>query len=96
MDGITDGKGCYPGQEVIERTLALGRPSTQMLHGSDEVARDADIFAGERKVGRVIACSFANGQYNGLALIKSANSDALTWTTNNGITLQASEISGQL
>ena len=25
--GISEGKGCYPGQEVIERTLALGKPA---------------------------------------------------------------------
>lgn len=25
--GVTEGKGCYPGQEVIERTIALGRPA---------------------------------------------------------------------
>ncbi len=25
--GVTEGKGCYPGQEVIERTLAIGKPS---------------------------------------------------------------------
>jgi folate-binding protein YgfZ len=28
---ITEGKGCYPGQEVIERTLALGRASRQLV-----------------------------------------------------------------
>ena len=26
-DGISEGKGCYPGQEVIERTIAIGRPA---------------------------------------------------------------------
>ncbi|MGK0361428.1 MAG: folate-binding protein YgfZ [Bradymonadia bacterium] len=29
--GITEGKGCYPGQEVIERTLALGRPARRLV-----------------------------------------------------------------
>ena len=28
---VTEGKGCYPGQEVIERTLALGRASRQLM-----------------------------------------------------------------
>ena len=27
MKGVSEGKGCYPGQEVIERTLALGHPA---------------------------------------------------------------------
>lgn len=31
MQGITEGKGCYPGQEVIERTLALGRPARTLV-----------------------------------------------------------------
>ncbi len=29
--GITEGKGCYPGQEVIERTLALGKPAKRTI-----------------------------------------------------------------
>lgn len=29
--GISEGKGCYPGQEVIERTLALGKPAKRTL-----------------------------------------------------------------
>ena len=31
MAGVTEGKGCYPGQEVIERTLALGRPARRLV-----------------------------------------------------------------
>ena len=31
LAGITEGKGCYPGQEVIERTLALGRPARTLI-----------------------------------------------------------------
>jgi folate-binding protein YgfZ len=29
--GISEGKGCYPGQEVIERTLALGKPPRRFI-----------------------------------------------------------------
>ena len=32
LKGITEGKGCYPGQEVIERTLALGKPAKVTIH----------------------------------------------------------------
>lgn len=31
LDGISEGKGCYPGQEVIERTIALGKPAQTTL-----------------------------------------------------------------
>ncbi|MFZ9594690.1 MAG: YgfZ/GcvT domain-containing protein [Bdellovibrionia bacterium] len=30
-DAISDQKGCYPGQEVIERTLALGSPARNLV-----------------------------------------------------------------
>jgi folate-binding protein YgfZ len=30
-DGIHEQKGCYPGQEVIERMIALGKPAKQIL-----------------------------------------------------------------
>lgn len=29
---VSEGKGCYPGQEVIERTLALGKPARTLVH----------------------------------------------------------------
>ena len=31
IQGISEGKGCYPGQEVIEKTLALGKPAKRTL-----------------------------------------------------------------
>lgn len=30
-NGITEGKGCYPGQEVIERIIALGKPAKEVI-----------------------------------------------------------------
>ncbi|MEE2644469.1 MAG: hypothetical protein VYD19_06005, partial [Myxococcota bacterium] len=32
IDGISEGKGCYPGQEVIERSIALGRAAREPVH----------------------------------------------------------------
>ena len=32
--GVSEGKGCYPGQEVIERTIALGKPSQFTISAS--------------------------------------------------------------
>lgn len=40
--GISEGKGCYPGQEVIERTLALGKPAKRTLPVKI-YASDADL-----------------------------------------------------
>ena len=32
LAGISEGKGCYPGQEVIERSIALGRAARRPAH----------------------------------------------------------------
>ncbi len=37
-DGIHEQKGCYPGQEVIERMIALGKPAKQILRFSLEIS----------------------------------------------------------
>jgi folate-binding protein YgfZ len=39
-DGIHELKGCYPGQEVIERMIALGKPAKQVLRFYVEKSQD--------------------------------------------------------
>lgn len=67
--GITEGKGCYPGQEVIERTLALGRPARRLVR----VTADAPLSMGPlldadgaKPAGAITSVAGAQG----LALIK--------------------------
>lgn len=31
LKGVSEGKGCYPGQEVIERTIAIGKPARKTI-----------------------------------------------------------------
>lgn len=53
--GVTEQKGCYPGQEVIERTLAIGRPPRKLvrLTVADGVTPGAEVLAGGAKAGVV-------------------------------------------
>ena len=50
-------KGCYPGQEIVARTHFLGQAKRGLvlLEGDAEPVAAADVLAGEREAGRVIA-----------------------------------------
>jgi len=71
--GISEGKGCYPGQEVIERTLALGRPARQLvavrLGGAVPVG--AELTAEGEPAGRLTSIAQQlDGTWLGLALVR--------------------------
>jgi len=67
LQGVSEGKGCYPGQEVIERTLALGKPARITLPisitgVSDELAclraafhqgDEIQVYVQDRHVGKL-------------------------------------------
>ena len=55
LKGISEGKGCYPGQEVIERTLALGKPARvtkgiQLIGSLERLIELIQAFDAEIKV----------------------------------------------
>lgn len=75
LDGVTEGKGCYPGQEVIERTLALGRPSRRVVR----VTLSAPLAPGpllqdEKPAGELTSVAGLHG----LALIKYTRAGPFT------------------
>lgn len=73
LHGITEGKGCYPGQEVVERTLAKGVPPRAMLRLQSEAAvatGDAVHAAGEAIGYITTAASLPDGRHLALALVK--------------------------
>jgi folate-binding protein YgfZ len=43
--GIDDGKGCYPGQEVIERSIALGRAARKLIHLKSTILTSNDSIS---------------------------------------------------
>ena len=84
--GISEGKGCYPGQEVIERSIALGRaarrpahlrlPDFPEEHPMPEVG--AKILGGDemKAVGVVSSAARVEGELHLLASLKrNAKSD---------------------
>ena len=72
LEGITEGKGCYPGQEVIERTLAIGSPPRVLVavEANGPLERGAPITAGGVEVGRLTSTATIGVNTYGLALIK--------------------------
>lgn len=77
--GLTDGKGCYPGQEVIERTLALGRPA-QILRGlwlAGPAEPGAAVLDGASAIGHLTSvAALPDGRHAALALLKRRHADA--------------------
>ncbi len=88
VDGLTDAKGCYPGQEVIERTISLGKPPRKLVPIALEGAADAgaSLMDGERSVGTLTSVAQLPGsQWVALALIKRRSADADAWTCGDGL-----------
>jgi tRNA-modifying protein YgfZ len=81
-DGLTDGKGCYPGQEVIERTLALGRPALTLVSvlSTETIEVGSKLMNEDRDVGTITSgVALPNEGWIGLALIKTRFSKAAAW-----------------
>jgi folate-binding protein YgfZ len=70
--GIADAKGCYPGQEVIERTLSLGKPPRALVRLSLEAdaPAGAQIVADEKPVGLVTSVGTGGGRVAAMGLVK--------------------------
>lgn len=76
--GITEGKGCYPGQEVIERTLALGSPPRALLRVQGEAALTpgAEVHVAGASIGHLTSTTtLPDGRHLGLALVKRRFAD---------------------
>ena len=74
MGGIVQQKGCYPGQEVIERTIALGRPAKKLVSVSMKQFRNSHQIkdSDHRDVGQIttLVSSFSGDGAEGLAVVK--------------------------
>lgn len=75
-DGISSNKGCYPGQEVIERIVSVGSPAKRLalIQGKGPGPRPGDkllnIASEPTEVGEVTSCAEINGGFHALALIR--------------------------
>ena len=72
--GIVEQKGCYPGQEVIERTIAIGRPARRLVRveGTSIVPEQKIMDASNQAIGFLTSTIQATASSRiGLAVIKS-------------------------
>lgn len=76
IDSISQQKGCYPGQEVIERILALGSPPKRLVRidGTGEVPQLGDLVLNQAQspieLGEVTSATGDTKHFSVLALIK--------------------------
>ena len=87
LSGIVQQKGCYPGQEVIERTLAIGRPAKKLvLIAGDELHSAGEIFNDSKQnVGIITSIvRFDETSMCGLAIVKGRLDVSQTFHTDLG------------
>ena len=75
-DGIADNKGCYPGQEIIEKIVALGSPSRRLARIDGEGTPPAlgekimNVAEVPAEVGTVSSVAQSGGKFSALSVIR--------------------------
>ena len=85
--GIVEQKGCYPGQEVIERTLAIGRPARKLaLIVGERLHTGHNVFdTSDKKVGIITSVmNYDETSMCGLAIVKGKVDAAQAFYTPEG------------
>ena len=71
-DAISFTKGCYIGQEVVERIRSRGHVNRQLvgllLEGKQDIPEHAPVFAGGQQVGTVTSSTYSFGLRRSIAL----------------------------
>jgi aminomethyltransferase len=73
---IADNKGCYPGQEVIEKIISLGAPARRiaLIEGQGPAPRPGDaifnVAEPATEVGQVTSVSAVDGRYSAIGMIR--------------------------
>ena len=76
---IADNKGCYPGQEVIEKIVALGSPARRLvlIEGSDPAPSPGDRIQGSAEstseVGQVTSVAQEAGRFQALGVLRKTH-----------------------
>ena len=75
-DSIADQKGCYPGQEVIEKIIALGSPPRRLarIDGEGKPPRPGELILNFAEpaieIGQVTTSVSCEGKFSALGLLK--------------------------
>lgn len=96
---IEDGKGCYPGQEVIEKIISIGSPAKRLvrLESETKIQVGAKILLedGKSEVGKASSVAFDEGRWIALALLrKNALEVGKKLSVENGSNAAVKEIRG--
>ncbi len=74
-DAVAENKGCYPGQEVIEKIAAIGSPAKRLIRVqglTGEPSPGEKLFQGETEVGTLTTVSREKNQWHALALARKS------------------------
>jgi folate-binding protein YgfZ len=78
IDAVSQGKGCYPGQEVIERIISMGTPPRRLakLEGTwapphTPAAGDL-VFSQDTECGKVTSIQLEDNRFTALVLLRKA------------------------
>jgi folate-binding protein YgfZ len=94
---IDDGKGCYPGQEVIEKIISLGSPAKRLarVESDSPITIGAKFFLedGKTEVGSATSASTRDGRSIALALLrKNALEEGKNLKLENGSSARVGKI----
>lgn len=96
-EGISDNKGCYPGQEVIEKIISLGSPAKRLakLVGTGTPPNIGDkVFLTDGEVGKITSASATETGFAALALLrKNAAHEGQALTIRNELSATVERIS---
>lgn len=74
---IAPNKGCYPGQEVIEKVISLGSPARRLvrIEGEGSPAEQAEVLdtSTHMAIGRITTLSPAGGKFRALAIVRKTH-----------------------
>ncbi|MDQ3617990.1 MAG: folate-binding protein [Pseudomonadota bacterium] len=71
LRGFSVRKGCYPGQEIVARTHFLGKAKRGLglLEAEAALVVSADVHAGDKAIGTVVAVASVGQRHLGLAVL---------------------------
>ncbi len=75
-DAVAPSKGCYPGQEVIEKIISLGSPAKRLVqiecHGSIEAGEIQDLATGS-SIGKITTFTNAPNGSKALGIVRKTH-----------------------